>query len=182
MSFTWTNECQEAFEELCHRLSTAPILSYPDCNRHFILDTDASDTGIGAVLSQIDGESRERVIACGSRLLTKCEKRYCVTRWEQLAVVTFVKQYCSYLVGPRFVLQTDHRALTWLHNFRDPKGQLARWLKRLQELYFESIHRQGKKHTNAGALSRLSCRQCGRKSHQEQPLTKLQHCHPNQMD
>ena len=172
-SFTWTNECQEAFEELRHRLTTAPILAYPDFNCQFILDTDASDTGIGVVSSQIDGEGRERDVAYGSRLLTKCERRYCVMRRELLAVVTFVKQYCSYSVGQRFILRTDHGALTWLCNFRDPEGQLARWLERLQELDFKTIHRQGKKHTNADALSRLPCRQCGRKIHQDQPMTAV---------
>ena len=107
-SFTWTDECQEAFEELRHHLTTAPILAYHDFNRQFILDTDASDTRIGTVLSQIDGEGREWVIAYGSRILTKCERRYCVTWRELLAVVTFVKQYHSYLVGQRFILRTDH--------------------------------------------------------------------------
>ena len=117
--------------------------------------------------------SRERVIAYGSRLLTKCERRYCVTWRELLAVVTFVKQHRSYLVSQRFILRTDHRELTWLCNFHDPEGQLARWLKRLQELDFETIHRQGKKHTNADALSHLPCRQSGRKSHQDKPMTAV---------
>ncbi len=88
-NFVWTDECQDAFDELRRLLTSAPILAYPDFNRQFILDTDASDTGIGAVLSQTDGEGRERVIAYGSRLLTKAERRYCVTRRELLAVVTF---------------------------------------------------------------------------------------------
>ena len=96
------------FEELRHCLTTVPILAYPDFNRQFILNTDASDTGIGAVLSQINGEGRERVIAYGSRLLTKCKRRYCVTRRELLAVVNFVKQHRSYLVDQRFILRTDH--------------------------------------------------------------------------
>ena len=164
-NFVWTTECQDAFDELRRRLTSAPILAYPNFSRQFVLDTDASDTGIGAVLSQIDGEGQERVVAYGSRLLTKPERRYCVTRRELPAVVTFTKQYRSYLTGQRFLLRTDHGSLTWLRNFKEPEGQLARWLERLQELDFDIVYRRGKKHTNADALSRLPCRQCGRDTH-----------------
>ena len=94
-------------------------------------------------------------VAYGSRLLTKPEKRYCVTRRELLAVVTFTKQYRAYLTGRRFLQRTDHGSLTWLRNFKEPEGQLARWLERLQELDFEIVHRRGKRNTNADALSRL---------------------------
>ena len=161
-TFKWSSECQSAFEELRRRLTSAPVLAYPDFTRPFILDTDASDVGLGAVLSQADAEGRERVIAYGSRLLTKSERRYCVTRRELLAVVTFSQQFRSYLLGRRFLLRTDHGSLTWLRNFREPEGQLARWLEKLQELDFNVVHRRGQKHTNADSLSRLPCRQCGR--------------------
>lgn len=107
------------------------------------------------------------MIAYGSRALTKAERRYCVTRKELLAVVVFTKQYRHYLTGRKFLLHTDHGSLSWLRNFKDPEGQLARWLERLQELDFDVIHRRGKAHTNADALSRLPCRQCGRDTHAE---------------
>ena len=71
--FKWTNECQKAFEQLRNCLSTTPILAYPDFSREFVLDTDASDTGIGAVLTQEDEQGNDRVIAYGSRLLSKPE-------------------------------------------------------------------------------------------------------------
>ena len=164
-SFVWTDECRDAFNELCQSLCSAPVLAYPDFSRPFVLDTDASDVGIGAVLSQVDGEGRERVIAYGSRLLSKAERKYCVTHRELLAVVAFTQQYRPYLLGRKFQLRTDHGSLTWLRNFREPEGQLARWLERLQELDFDIVHRRGKVHTNADALSRLPCRQCGRDSH-----------------
>ena len=164
-TFDWTDECQAAFDELRRRLTSTPVLAYPNFTRQFILDTDASDTGIGAVLSQVDDEGRERVVAYGSRLLTKPERRYCVTRRELLAVVTFTRQYRSYLMGQRFLLRTDHGSLVWLRNFHEPEGQLARWLERLQEFDFEIVHRRGKRHTNADALSRLPCQQYGRDNH-----------------
>ena len=164
-SFFWAADCQSAFEELRHSLSTAPVLAHPDFSRSFILDTDASNTGIGAVLSQIDDSGKERVVAYGSRVLSKPERRYCVTRRELLAVVYFTRQFRPYLAGRRFTLRTDHGSLTWLRNFKEPEGQLARWLERLQEFDFGIEHRRGRKHTNADALSRLPCRQCGRESH-----------------
>ena len=165
VKFKWTNECQTAFEEIRRRLVTAPILAFPDYERAFILDTDASDIGIGAVLSQVQEDGSERVIAYASRVLTRPERRYCVTRRELLAVVTFVQHFRPYLLGRRFLLRTDHGSLTWLSNFKEPEGQLARWLERLQEYDFTIAHRPGRKHQNADALSRRPCSQCGRESH-----------------
>ena len=77
--FRWTDECQAAFKELRQRLVTAPVLAYPDYSKPFTLDTDASATGIGGVLSQQDSDGRERVIAYASRVLSKPERNYCVT-------------------------------------------------------------------------------------------------------
>ena len=65
-SFVCTDECWDAFNELCQCLCSAPVLSYPDFSRPFVLDTDASDVGIWVVLSQVDGEGCERLIAYGS--------------------------------------------------------------------------------------------------------------------
>ena len=78
--FQWTEQCQAAFEKLRNLLTTAPVLDFPDYVRPFILDTDASDTGLGAVLSQVDCEGKEHVIAYASRTLSKAERTYCVTR------------------------------------------------------------------------------------------------------
>ena len=156
---------QSAFEELKNHLVTAPVLAYPDFSKPFNLDTDASNTGIGAVLSQCDEEGRERVIAYASRLLSKPERSYCVTRRELLAVVVLTKHFRHCLLGRQFTLRTDHGSLTWLRNFKEPEGQMARWLEQLQEFNFNIVHRQGKRHANADALSRRPCHQCGRPSH-----------------
>ena len=161
-AFRWSPECQCAFDLLRKRLTTAPILAYPKFKQPFLLDTDASNSGIGAVLSQIDDEGQEHVVAYGSRLLTKTERNYCVTRRELLAVVVFTAYFRPYLLGRHFQLRTDHGSLSWLCNFKNPEGQLARWLEKLQEYDFEIVHRQGKLHTNADALSRIPCNQCGR--------------------
>ena len=160
-SFLWTTECQKSFEILRHLLSSPPILSYPDFTKPFILDTDASNDGIGGVLSQLDKDGREHVVAYGSRLLIKPERNYCVTRKELLAVVTFVTRFRTYLLGHTFTLRTDHGPLTWLYSMNEPEGQVARWLQKLQEYNFEIVHRKGLRHINTDALSRLPCHQCG---------------------
>ena len=84
-----------------------------------------------------------------------------MTRRELLAVVTYVQHFRHYLLGRRFELRTDHGSLTWLQGFKEPEGQLARWLERLQEFDFKIIHRRGKQHGNADALSRRPRQQCG---------------------
>lgn len=154
--FVWTTDCETAFEKLKITLCSTPVLSYPQPGAKFILDTDASNTGIGAVLSQeIDGE--EKVIAYFSKVLSKAERNYCVTRKELLAVVKAIEHFHKYLYGQPFVLQTDHASLKWLMQFKNPEGQIARWLQRLQEYQFQIQHRRGSKHNNADALSRRPC-------------------------
>ena len=151
--YNWTAECDTAFAVLKLRLCSTPVLAFPDFSLPFILDTDASQSGIGAVLSQEQG-GEEKVIAYASRTLTKAERRYSVTRQELLAVVTYIHHFRQFLLGRQFVLRTDHGSLQWLHTFKEPEGQLARWLERLQEYTFEIKHRKGHQHQNADALSR----------------------------
>ncbi|KRZ65622.1 Retrovirus-related Pol polyprotein from transposon 17.6, partial [Trichinella papuae] len=156
----WTAECQTAFDQLKHMLCTAPVLTFPDFNVPFIVDVDASAEGIGAVLSQLS-HGNERVVAYASRTLTKAERRYCVTRKELLALVWSIKEFRPYLYGQQFDARTDHSCLRWLRNFKEPEGQVARWLEQLAEYDFNVLHRPGRAHCNADALSRQRCPQCG---------------------
>lgn len=159
--FVWQAEHQQAFDHIKSMLCTAPVLAYPVANAPIILDTDASLTGIGAVLSQvIDGQ--ERVLGYASKALSRTERNYCVTRRELLAVVFFIRHFRPYLYGREFTVRTDHASLKWLYRFKEPEGQLARWMETLSEYRFIIIHRDGKKHGNADGLSRQPCRQCGR--------------------
>ncbi|KFD59900.1 hypothetical protein M514_27917 [Trichuris suis] len=123
--FQWTAECAAAFNKLKEMLVSEPILRLPDFNRPFILDTDASNIAIGAVLSQLDDKGREHPVAFASRTLTRAEQRYYVTRKEMLAVVTFVERFRPYLQC-KFVPRTDHGSLRWLQSFKNPDGQWAR--------------------------------------------------------
>ena len=89
--------------------------------------------GLGAVLSQ-DGD--RHVIAYASRVLTKAERQYCATRREMLAVEWAVRYFGAYLWGRCFIIRTDHKSLQWLKSFKDPQGQVARWLDILVEYDF----------------------------------------------
>ena len=130
-TFQWSSEAQEMFLQLKGRLIAAPILGYPLPDAPFLLDTDASNYAIGAVLSQIqDGE--ERVIAYYSQTLSRPQRQYCVTRKELLAVVKAVQHFHPYLYGQHFTVRTDHAALKWLLSFKNPEGQVARWIQRLR--------------------------------------------------
>ena len=138
--FAWNEQCKEAFDELKRRLTTAPVLAYPIPSGKFTLDTDAGEKGIGAVLSQ-EQNGQERIVAYFSRSLNRRERNYCVTGKELLAVVKATEKFHYYLYGQRFVVRTDHASLKWLFNFRQPEGQIARWLQKLQEYDFEIVQR-----------------------------------------
>jgi hypothetical protein len=107
-------------------------------------------------VSQIQ-DGCEKVIAYGSRKLSKSERNYCVTRRELLAIVVFIKQFRHYLMGRPFTVRTDHNSLRWLFSFKDPDGQVARWLERLSMFEFDIQHRPGVKHGNSDAMSRIPC-------------------------
>ena len=164
--FKWSAQCQEAFVSLKTALAHSPVLQYPDPQQPFVLDADASDHGIGAVLSQLIG-GEERVVTYYSRSLSATERNYCTTRKELLAVVDSVRQFHPYLYGAKFTVRSDHSALQWLRKLKDPEGQLARWLGRLDQYQYSVVHRPGQRHVNADTLSRrpceADCRYCSRR-------------------
>ena len=160
--FEWTENCQIAFDNLKCVLVSDHVMAYPDDHGLFILDTDASATGIGAVLSQVQWDDItqrevERPVVFASRTLTRTQRRYCTTRRELLAVVSFVRHFRHYLLGRKFLLRTDHSSLRWIMSFREPTDQMARWIEILSEYDFVIEHREGRKHGNADAMSRLPC-------------------------
>ena len=154
VSFKWGTDQQMSFELLKAKLSSPPVLSIPTKEGMFILDTDASDHSIGAELLQVQN-GVERVIAYGSFSLQPCQRRYCTTRKELLAIVRFTHHFKHYLLGREFIVRTDHSSLIWLTNFKQPQGQLARWIEELSRFSMKIEHRPGKYHSNADALSRL---------------------------
>ena len=152
--FIWEEDQKQAFHTLKAAFTSIPMLSLPTPEDLFILDTDASEFAIGAELSQVQN-GEERVISFGSFALSPEQKRYCTTRKELLAIIRFTRQYRHYLLGRHFIIRTDHSSLTWLLNFKNPQGQLARWLEELSQYDMKVQHRPGVKHCNADALSRI---------------------------
>ena len=106
--FVWDSSCSTAFGELRAALIDAPILAFPTETGLYVLDTDASNFGLGSVLSQIQND-QERVVAYCSRALRPSQRRYCTTKREMLAAVAMCIQFRSYLRGARFTLRTDHK-------------------------------------------------------------------------
>ena len=155
VAFVWSPECQQAFDHLKELLTAAPVLTFPDFQRPFILETDASGCGLGAVLAQEHPDGAVRPIAYASRSLQKHERNYGITELEGLGVVWAVKHFRPYLYGHKCSVYTDHEALKSLLNTPHPSGKLARWGLALQELDLTILHRSGKRNANADALSRF---------------------------
>ncbi|CAB4434110.1 unnamed protein product [Rhizophagus irregularis] len=153
--FKWKEEQQVAFDILRTKLVEKPILVYPDFDKEFMLITDGSKIGLGAVLAQMNGDNKEIVIAYASRSTVGAEKNYPPTELECLAVFWGIKHFQKYLVGRKFIVITDHAALKGLTDGKEQTGRRARWVIKLQQFDFKIVHRSGKKIKNADALSRL---------------------------
>jgi hypothetical protein len=153
--YIWTEPQQKAFEHLKICLTTAPVLIYPDFKRKFLLFTDGSYIGLGAVLAQLDDNNKERVIAYASRSISGAERNYAPTELECLAAVWGMEHFRSYLLYQQFELITDHAALQWLFNKPDPPRKFMRWIIRIMEFPYQIRYKKGKLHSNADALSRL---------------------------
>ncbi len=167
VDLVWDDACEGAFQTLKAALVTVPILTYPTREGHFVLSTDASDVGIGAVLEQDQeegGRVAKKVIAYASKTLSDSQCRYCTTNKELLAVVMAVELFKYYLTGRHFTVVTDHASLTWLRNFREPESMVARWISHLQPFNFAIVHRPGKHHSHADGLSRCTSRPCKRET------------------
>lgn len=146
VKFSWTPECEQAFATIEQQLVSPPILGTANVEKGpFTLTCDASLTGLGAVLSQ-EQDGEDVTIAYWSKTLNAAQRNYCATHRELLAVVDAIKAFNHYLAGAPFVVKSDHAALQWLRNFKNPTGKLARWLERLAPYKFQGGAHEG--HSN----------------------------------
>lgn len=149
----WTEEASASFLEIKRRLTNAPLLATPDFGLPFVIQTDASDRGMGAVLYQVIGDV-ERPIAFASKTLTSAQRNYTVTERECLAVLFGIEKFRPYVEGTKFTVVTDHHSLLWLRNIKDPTGRLCRWAIKLSQHNMEIQHRKGHLNVVADVLSR----------------------------
>lgn len=149
----WSNEARDSLEKIKKCLTSSPVLANPNYELPFIIQTDASDVGMGGILVQGEGED-ERVVAYWSLKLSAAQRKYQTTERECLAVIMAVEKFRPYIEGTSFTVITDHASLLWLQNLKDPTGRLGRWALRLQPYDFVLKHRKGKFMVVADALSR----------------------------
>ena len=150
--FHWSAECQTAFDQLKHLLTTSPITAFPDFSQAFRLYADASTASLCAILAQVR-DGKERIICCASRALNQAEKAYPDTKLECLAIVWAVAKFRPYLMAMPFEVYTDHYALQWLKRMRTGSALLHRWSAALEEYDFTVHHRPEKAQSHVDELS-----------------------------
>ena len=155
--FEWTEDCQKSFELLKTRLTEAPVLAYPQFDRAFTMETDASGLGLGAVLSQMQEDNRLHPVAYASRALSPSERNYGITDLETLAVVWAISHWRHYLYGQDVTVHTDHSAVCSILQNPNASGKHARWWLKVSGSGIKTLsvkYRKGKENVNADALSR----------------------------
>ncbi len=145
VAWTWSEKVQEAFNTLKEKFSEFPILRRLDFSKVFILHTDWSALGIGAILGQFDEEGKEYVIAYASRSNNKVESNYFSYEGECL-VIWVVIHFRPYLYGTNFILYIDHQPIKWLMTNDKFTSKLTCWVFILQEYEFKVIHQLGITH------------------------------------
>ena len=166
----WTDECKEAFSSIKSIIAGAPMLSFPDFTKTFIVATDASNFGLGAVIFQTDLEdhkyskdmdiqtllnAKKFYINFASRSLSAGERNYSATKRELAGIVFALKRFHNLLWGTKFILFTDHRALTFIHSQRHTNPMINSWLDTILNYNFDVFHCPGIHNILPDALSRM---------------------------
>ncbi|RDD35996.1 Retrovirus-related Pol polyprotein from transposon 17.6 [Trichoplax sp. H2] len=151
----WSLEAQQAFLLLKEKLMQEPVLHVADETLPFILQIDASGTGLGAVLTQVHG-TEEHPVAYASRKLNSPEKNYSTIEKECLALVWGLRTFQVYLDGQSFEVHSDHQPLVWLHRMRNQNQRLMRWSLLTNQFKFNVRYKAGSSNKNADALSRIT--------------------------
>ncbi|XP_069183685.1 uncharacterized protein [Procambarus clarkii] len=153
----WDEYCQEAFESLKAILISSPILRSPSFEDRFILTVDASDYGLGSILSQTDEKGVEHPIAYHSKKFTPSQLNYSVIEKETLALISSFQHFEVYLTSNShpILVRTDHNPLKFLAQFKQKNLRLTRWSLHLQQYPLQIEHIKGVDNVVADALSRI---------------------------
>ncbi|KAI4293288.1 hypothetical protein PAPHI01_2562 [Pancytospora philotis] len=151
----WTEAHTKRFKEIQDEVDQNVIRYHPDYNKQFFLETDASNTGVGAIFYQRGEHGEREIIKPISAKLTDAEKKWGITEKEVYAIVWAIKKLEHYLVGKKFKVITDHKAAEWLRTKEDfGNARIARWIETIQEFNFSIEYRKGEEMCEADALSR----------------------------
>ena len=151
VKFDWNEECENAFQELKRKLTTAPVLTAPISGELFTIYCDASTVGLGCVLMQ-----QGKVVAYASRQLKQHERNYPTHDLELAAVVFALKTWRHYLYGEKFEVYSDHKSLKYIFTQKDLNSRQRRWMETLEDYDFALHYHPGKANVVADALSRKS--------------------------
>ena len=153
----WTTELTRSFDMLKRSLASPPVLTLPTFNGTFRLYTDACNSSVGAVLTEV-AEGEEKVVAYESKVLSRQQRRWPTYDKELWAVVHAIRRFQQYIMGARFQVITDHKPLAnipkSIASERDGTGRRGRWAVELSSFDFDVIIKAGVEHANADALSR----------------------------
>ena len=142
-----------AFQQLKTAVMSAPVLAYPDPSKVYLLETDASKLGLGAVLSQKQSDRRYHPIAFGSRALHEAEVNYHSTKLEFLAMKWSIEHFQIYLLGCCFKVCTDNNPLTYFLMSPNMDAMKQRWINELAKYDFSLEYQKGKNNTVADTFS-----------------------------
>lgn len=140
--FDWSDKAQKRFEYLKFFLSNHTEVFPPNLNDPFIIQTNASDHGLGAILIQVRNNERQP-IGFASRSLRVAEINYSTSEKECLAVIWAIEKFRGFVEYTHFTIETDHQALSWLQRLKEPAGRLTRWFMTLQSYQFDVKYRPG---------------------------------------
>ncbi len=152
--FIWHNAQHQTFESLQHALTHTLVSAFPDYKKPFILCTDSSSLGVGAVLMQASESQRSHVIAYASRVLNSAESKISMTYLQALTVVWGLKHFRDIIYGYPITVYTDHSAVTQHFSGKSLTGRLARWYLTVMQIEPTITYLPGKANTVADALSR----------------------------
>ena len=147
---------KSAFHKLKKAVMSAPVLAHPDPNKEYLLKTDASKLGLGAVLSQKQSDGRYHPVAFGSRALHGVEVNYHSTKLKFLAMKWSIEHFQTYLLGHHFKVHMDNNCLTYFLTSPNIDAMKQRWINELAKYDFSLEYQKGKNNTVADALSRIS--------------------------
>jgi len=156
----WSQECQKAFDRLKFLLTHAPCLQPPDVTKPYIIETDSSDFGCGAVLLQKDDQGVLHPLAFESKKFSMAERNYPAQERELLGVLHALRVWRCFIDGADYVVYTDHNPLQYLRSQSKPTARLVRWLSEIETYAPKILYKPGKINEVPDALSRRDGADC----------------------